>query len=287
MNKYDNYLDKNEYELVDLKKAQDVLLETLTYFDEFCKKIGVKYFLFFGTLLGAFREKDIIAWDDDIDVVVSLSDYNKILANASLLEEPYALFNKYTHKKCEIRYSRILNKNMVYFKKDFRHSKTEPNFSYIDVFIMENPPKDKKYFDIIISKTRFDRFILNYKYNYYEPTLRSKILKSALRFLLLPFSSKKALDRIDHKLDKYLHIDQDLSHVIIPTNGAKAFTEIYDASSFLSTQLLLLRNKSFQCPINAEAILSTFYGSNFRTPIPPSEREPEKYFYVRKNRNTF
>ena len=43
-------------------------LEILRQFNELCKCENIQYFAGYGTLLGAFREKGFIDWDDDIDL---------------------------------------------------------------------------------------------------------------------------------------------------------------------------------------------------------------------------
>ena len=55
-------------------------LELLCEFDTFCKKNDIHYFIFGGTLLGAVRNKDLIPWDDDIDVFLLRNEYEKLLA---------------------------------------------------------------------------------------------------------------------------------------------------------------------------------------------------------------
>lgn len=63
----------------DLRKLQegDVLL--LRIVDKVCKKYHLTYWLDAGTLLGAIRHKGFIPWDDDMDIIMMRSDYEKAL----------------------------------------------------------------------------------------------------------------------------------------------------------------------------------------------------------------
>lgn len=58
-----------------LQKA-DVIL--ISIFHEVCEKHGMKYWLDYGTLLGAVRHQGFIPWDDDLDVAMPREDYEKI-----------------------------------------------------------------------------------------------------------------------------------------------------------------------------------------------------------------
>lgn len=67
-----NYLTGQEVKLAEL-----YLLEV---FDEFCRENSLRYSLAYGTLLGAVRHKGFIPWDDDIDVIMPIEDYNQFRA---------------------------------------------------------------------------------------------------------------------------------------------------------------------------------------------------------------
>lgn len=62
-----------------LRKLQQEELEILVEFSRFCERYGLTWFLDSGTALGAARHKGFIPWDDDIDVGMPRSDYEKFL----------------------------------------------------------------------------------------------------------------------------------------------------------------------------------------------------------------
>ena len=59
----------------DEKKLKNYELDILNYFSDFCDNNNLKYFLAYGTLLGAIRHNGFIPWDDDIDVYMPGEDY--------------------------------------------------------------------------------------------------------------------------------------------------------------------------------------------------------------------
>lgn len=61
-----------------MNKLQKNLYQLLIEFDEICKRYDIKYLLAAGASLGAVRNRRFMPWDDDIDLYISRSNWNKL-----------------------------------------------------------------------------------------------------------------------------------------------------------------------------------------------------------------
>jgi lipopolysaccharide cholinephosphotransferase len=62
------------------EEVRAVQTRILGEFDSLCRTHGLTYYLAYGTLLGAVRHAGYIPWDDDIDVMMPRSDYERLPA---------------------------------------------------------------------------------------------------------------------------------------------------------------------------------------------------------------
>ena len=190
-----------------LKKLQSVETEMLKVVADFCKKHNIKYSLYAGTLLGAVRHGGFIPWDDDIDICMERSEYNRFLKlwreNGV---EGYYLQGTDNPNYQYINFSKI-RKNGTRFGTEQDVKLLENLGIFLDIFPFDKVPKDKK-----LRK----KFMRNVKLwmvytRGYPYTKGSKILELASRILLLK-SRKKQLEirnKLENKILSYQKMEKD------------------------------------------------------------------------------
>ena len=124
--------------MVNLKEQQAVLLELLQEFDRVCKKHNIPYMLFCGTAIGAVRHKGFIPWDDDLDVSMLRSDYEKLLkvAPAELKEQYHLQAEGSEH--WPLPFSKLRKNNTTCLEKFHPKDKEMHQGIYIDIFPCDN-----------------------------------------------------------------------------------------------------------------------------------------------------
>ena len=63
---------------IEFEEMRQLQYELLLELDKICKENGLTYLLAYGSLLGAVRHGGFIPWDDDVDVIMPMSDIDKL-----------------------------------------------------------------------------------------------------------------------------------------------------------------------------------------------------------------
>jgi LPS biosynthesis protein len=123
---------------MELRKVQ---LGILDYMDDLCNKFGLKYWLDYGTLIGAVRHKGFIPWDDDIDIAMYREDYDKLIEICRTMQhDRYSLSCVETDSECMYPFGKMIDMNTELFELGDKGIRTGV---YIDIFPYDGAPMDE------------------------------------------------------------------------------------------------------------------------------------------------
>ena len=99
-----------------LQEIQNAELEIMIRIDQICREQGIEYYLQYGTLIGAIRNKGFIPWDDDLDIMMPRAEYERFLEyfrkNAEKLK-PLELMHHSVNKKYIYPIARISDSRYI------------------------------------------------------------------------------------------------------------------------------------------------------------------------------
>ena len=88
-------------EEVSIVEMQKISMEVVKIIADICEQHNLRYFLIYGTLIGAIRHKDFIPWDDDLDIMMPRPDYDKLLAYLYEHIGEYPHLRVFNHDVCK------------------------------------------------------------------------------------------------------------------------------------------------------------------------------------------
>lgn len=126
-----------------LRKLQLTELELLVEVDRICRKNKIQYSLDGGTLLGAVRNGGFIPWDDDADVMMTRSEYNRFyeMCKNDLDHDKYFLQEFRTDPEYRWGYSKLRKNGTVFLREGQEHIKCNTGVC-IDIFIFDKVPNN-------------------------------------------------------------------------------------------------------------------------------------------------
>lgn len=124
-------------------KLQNKILEITCYIDKLCNENDIEYCLMGGSALGAKRHGGFIPWDDDLDVFMTPSNYEKFRS----------AFNRAGDKKLYylqewgltdgmVTISKVRMNNTTYIEESLKNWDIHHGI-YVDIFILHTCPDNK------------------------------------------------------------------------------------------------------------------------------------------------
>ncbi len=132
------------YDAVTLRKIQMIQLEMLIEVDRICRKCGIHYNIIAGTLLGAIRHGGFIPWDDDADVALLRSEYDKFVSvlPKELDTDRFYFQDHRTTPGYRWGYGKLRRKNSLFLREHQEHMPYDQGI-FIDVFPLDQVPESR------------------------------------------------------------------------------------------------------------------------------------------------
>lgn len=251
--------------LDELHRAQ---YEMLCTFGEYCEKHSINYVLHAGTLLGAIRHNYIIPWDDDVDVIMSIQDFNR-LAKLTKKEPIDGLYFQWfdRDKEYPINCARIRKDNT--YMPEWRFQGLDMHHGiWIDLFVYVDKPRTElgvkiQEFLLGFFSLLGQRFLKDEKLTVFSEEKKAqafiqkfiqKCPKSSVNFLRKIF-----FFLISHFGQKNSEYVRDFDY-----NGEHNFKE--PRACFEPTVLHKFGDSQLRVPENYNMLLRIIYGDDYMTP---------------------
>lgn len=259
------------------QEIKKISLEILTHIDKFCREHNIKYFINYGTLLGAVRHKGFIPWDDDIDISMTRENYDKFIKLYKQNTSKYKIISlEYT----ENYYNNFIKiedtETVIKFENTM---KTYNSGIFIDIFPIDyfNDYRIIKYSYILESL----KFICSGKKEYiiYKNNKLKNIYRLFLWYTLRLINPRVFAILIEKLIKKYQTNNPTFAAFIISSNKDKDILPLNTGEELIELEF---ENKKFFAPKNYDEILSGIYGE-YMTPPPVAEQVDHNFEAYYKN----
>ncbi|SDA61767.1 LicD family protein [Methanobrevibacter millerae] len=220
-----------------LKGTQDLCLSLLDFISNVCMKYDLEWWLDYGNLLGAVRDKDYVPWDDDIDIGMTRKDCLKFL---EVIDDEI----KYYHLD-DILFvvpQKIIKENSIIAFTQISIKKDGGLYAGLDVFPID--------------------FIRSYPENVEKEFFNAKC---EYHINLLNGMDKK--DVINKYYDDY-NLSYEYQDFFIPCietywGNTRKFT-VFDSEKLFPLKKIEFHGKIYPCPNNPHYITSKNYGKDYK-----------------------
>ena len=249
----------------DLKSVQKLEFDILKVMDTFLKKNDLKYFLLYGTLIGAIRHEGFIPWDDDIDVGMLRSDYErlkKIAQKNPNIDERYRIMlaedENYPYPFIKVVDTKTLvNDELI--KPEFRLS------VWVDIFPLDHLPDDPAQIEAILKKSR------GYKNILHVGTLRKVAIRNPINLWMkkLQYVCSGGYKGVSKKIDSYcIAINEAYkdSNIVGNIAWSEAKRVDYSLDSIMPLTPHTFVEGEFPVPGDYDTCLRNIYGDYMQIP---------------------
>ncbi len=263
--------------LDNLKKAE---LDILKEFIKVCDSLNLRYYITYGTLIGAIRHKGFIPWDDDIDLYMTRADFEQFKLKApELLPEHLFVQTSKTDPEFIYSYMKIRNSNTTFIESTASHRNINHGI-FIDIFPLDFYPKSKiKAFFFTILCELIRRRVITTIYQ----LKNSNLSFSKKTFLLL---QKIALYILFPSIKTTLRLQKKISSNVTKSDKYVSYEDLNFSNKYIFSKSWFddITKADFEdiqvnVPVDYDSVLKNLYGNYME--FPPKEHQiPHHYSHI-------
>lgn len=249
------------------RKLQLTELEIMILIDRICTDNNIDYSLCGGTLIGAVRHKGFVPWDDDLDIRMSRSNYNKFIEVWNQIKpEGYILQNKENTPEFSQTFTKIRKDNTTFLQFELERGLYHTGI-FVDLFPFDRIPQTK------ISKSFFHLGCLKYLiYSRENDFAHVNPILDGIVKLLMRVTAKKQRRKYLEKFEKKLNSYQNNTDWNFVATDALSTMKIELPSDMTDEYVRLeFEGHQFMCFKKWDIYLKTFFGDYMQYP-PVEER---------------
>ncbi|MBP3329912.1 MAG: LicD family protein [Clostridia bacterium] len=245
-----------------LELLKKVELDILKEIDRICKKHNIKYFLTGGSLLGAIRYGKSIPWDDDLDIGMLRSDFEKFrrVCPDEIDRNKFAYASYTTEENCHYLFDKIRLKN-TYFSTEFSSDYKIQDGVFVDIFVYDTTSESEKMQRLHINLVKTAIRFLNIKWTgkanrNMNGYMLSKLLGPFIRLMsfgMLHKFSEKSLKFFNKKDSAYL----------IDGTGLNINRGAFRKTCLEKTKEIVFEGMTVPVPENYDEFLKHVYGDKY------------------------
>lgn len=259
----------------DLRKLQMTQLEILCEVKRVCKEQNISFFLYGGTLLGAIRHKGFIPWDDDLDIGMLRTDYERFIRVAPKMLKPKYVIQTWKNDQGYGWPFMKVHKRGTICKEIISADVNKISGIYIDIFPLDTFPDEEEKQKAQGKRIEYFRYLSLMKCGYKQwnvggsRSVKKYIQYSPFRILTRFYSKDKIIEEYEKWATKYNSCPQYAR--LFPQSIRHYGTLAVPRLDFERTVPVLFENEEFPAPLGYENYLVSAYG-DYMTPPPPDER---------------
>lgn len=253
-------------QITDIKELRQIQLAIMDDIHHFCQHNGIKYSLGGGTLIGAWRHQGYIPWDDDIDIYLMRSDYERFISEYKDNCGRFKLLSPRHTKNYFYTFAKVVDTRTIMLEDETAGYEIGV---YVDVFPL----------DYVTDDLRSRRRVFWWKHLLYKirrcKISKTQYLDSAVAnfcYRHLPVS----VGFIDWLIERYIHRRKPSGTVCEMCETERPLKGCYSVEAFSSTIDVSFEGRTYQSMVGYDEYLSNTYGDYMK--IPPKDQQIQHRF---------